>query len=89
MGDPFTIATGGATTAQPGQWRETQSTRCHCIFKRKLNIQPESAEYKFPMQNVRCLNRSRVKQMTSKIDTCYYLAWHSALQELGKDWLAQ
>ena len=31
----------------------------------------------------------RVKPMTYQIDTCYFLAWCSALIGLGKDWLAQ
>ena len=34
------------------------------------------------------LNRGRVKPTTYKIDTCRYVAWHSALLGGGKDWLA-
>ena len=49
----------------------------------------ESVERTPPVRESGSLRLGRVKPMTYKIDTYHYLAWHSALIEYGKNWLAQ
>ena len=47
----------------------------------------ESRERILPLRKVGSSNPSRVKPMTSKIDTCHYLVW--CLADRDKGWLAQ
>ena len=49
----------------------------------------DSVERRYPMQKIGGLSLNWFKPMAYKIDTCRYLAWHSALMECVKDWLAQ
>ena len=52
------------------------------------DVVTKSVFNRLPVPRVLSLNTSPAKPTTLKIDTCRYLAWHSAFQGLGKDWLA-
>ena len=63
--------------------------RTHLAYGKVLDAVAQSVNGMLPVLMVMSSNPSRVKPMTYKIDTCYYLAWYLALIVWDKDWLAQ
>ena len=49
----------------------------------------ESIKRKLPVRKVGSLKPVLAQLMTDQIDTYNYLAWHSAVPGMGKDWFAQ
>ena len=49
----------------------------------------ESIEQRPQMLEFGLSIRCRVKPVTYNVDTCHFLAWHSALIGYGKDWFAE